>query len=342
MDLPPRAHTRFGVWPVWRRAAAPWLSPPRATAATSPLATKAKGVNATRQARFVASTMASDAARALECKKRGGEMFAKGKIAAAIEAYSEAICFAPREAVYYTNRAMCHKKRESWDNVVADCEVALGIDSVSIKGHYLMGVALDAQGMHDTAIKHLFRALELCKDQTIAYKEDIQRAMLCSRKRLWQQQRPELEHNLAMTENVLQQALRDRYDGETAALGGVGIQESVRAAALHGEREVLQRTLSDALGKLRAEHGFLRGQQVPDYFCCKITMEIMLDPVCTPDGITYERSAITEHIKKVGKFDPVTRREVEVSQLIPNLGLKEAINDYLGRNPWAYEGVPLT
>ena len=149
--------------------------------------------------------MASDAARALECKKRGGEMFAKGKIAAAIEAYSEAICFAPREAVYYTNRAMCHKKRESWDNVVADCEVALGIDSASIKGHYLMGVALDAQGKHDTAIKHLFRALELCKDQTIAYKEDIQRAMLCSRKRLWQQQRPELEHNLAMTENVLQQ-----------------------------------------------------------------------------------------------------------------------------------------
>ena len=52
--------------------------------------------------------MASDAARALECKKRGGEMFAKGKIAAAIEAYSEAICFAPREAVYYTNRAVLH------------------------------------------------------------------------------------------------------------------------------------------------------------------------------------------------------------------------------------------
>ena len=69
----------------------------------------------------------------------------------------------------------------------------------------------------------------------------------------------------------------------------------------------------------------------------------MLDPVVTPDGITYERSAITEHIQKVGKFDPVTRREgLEPSQLVPNLALKEAINDFLERNPWAYEGPPLT
>jgi hypothetical protein len=41
----------------------------------------------------------SDAARALECKQRGGEMFAKGKLVAAIEAYSEAIVFAPGEPV---------------------------------------------------------------------------------------------------------------------------------------------------------------------------------------------------------------------------------------------------
>ena len=75
----------------------------------------------------------------------------------------------------------------------------------------------------------------------------------------------------------------------------------------------------------------------------QITMEVMLDPVVTPDGITYERFAITEHIQRVGKFDPVTRREgLEPSQLVPNLALKEAIGDFLERNPWAYEGPPLT
>ena len=63
----------------------------------------------------------------------------------------------------------------------------------------------------------------------------------------------------------------------------------------------------------------------------------MLEPVTTPDGITYERSSIHEHLQKVGKFDPVTRRTLEPSQLVPNLALKEAISCYLELNPWAYE-----
>ena len=84
-------------------------------------------------------------ARAEERKKAGNEMFSKGKLEAAIEAYSEAICFAPSEPVYYTNRAMCHRKKEAWDAVLVDCRHALQLDDTSIKGHYLLGVALDAQ-----------------------------------------------------------------------------------------------------------------------------------------------------------------------------------------------------
>eukprot|EP00966_Prymnesium_polylepis_P007690 176386-Prymnesium_polylepis.2 len=63
----------------------------------------------------------------------------------------------------------------------------------------------------------------------------------------------------------------------------------------------------------------------------------MLDPVTTPCGITYERSQLLDHLRKVGKFDPVTRKPLEVHQLAPNLALKEAIASYLEANPWAYE-----
>ena len=42
-----------------------------------------------------------------ELKKHGNECFAKGKLDAAIEAYSEAICLDPKCVVYRTNRAMC-------------------------------------------------------------------------------------------------------------------------------------------------------------------------------------------------------------------------------------------
>ena len=58
----------------------------------------------------------SDAARAAECKQRGGAMFAKGKMAAAIEAYSEAIVFAPGEPV--SNGVTLHLLPSSFANGV--------------------------------------------------------------------------------------------------------------------------------------------------------------------------------------------------------------------------------
>lgn len=38
---------------------------------------------------------------------------------------------------------------------------------------------------------------------------------------------------------------------------------------------------------------------MPDYLCCKITLDIFRDPVITPSGVTYERAVILEHIEKV-------------------------------------------
>ena len=130
--------------------------------------------------------MSDPLSTAEERKRAGNEMFSKGKLEAAIEAYSEAICFAPATPVYYTNRAMCHRKKESWHAALSDCDAALALDSSSIKGHYLKGVALDALGSSEEAGHHLWRALELCKERTVSYRDDIQRAMLTARRRHWE------------------------------------------------------------------------------------------------------------------------------------------------------------
>ena len=79
--------------------------------------------------------------------------------------------------------------------------------------------------------------------------------------------------------------------------------------------------------------------QVPDYLCCKISMELMLEPVTSPDGISYEKALVLEHLQKVGRFDPVTRRPLEPHQLVPNLALKEAVQTYLEQNPWAWDST---
>jgi STIP1 family protein 1 len=53
------------------------------------------------------------------------------------------------------------------------------------------------------------------------------------------------------------------------------------------------------------------------------------------DGITYERHSIETHFEKIGEFDPLTRRPCTRKDLIPNLSLREAIEDFLAENGWA-------
>lgn len=39
--------------------------------------------------------------------------------------------------------------------------------------------------------------------------------------------------------------------------------------------------------------------------------------------------------QRVGHFDPVTRTDLTQDQLIPNLAMKEVIDNYLEENAWA-------
>jgi hypothetical protein len=57
------------------------------------------------------------------------------------------------------------------------------------------------------------------------------------------------------------------------------------------------------------------------------------------DGITYERQSILDHFSRNGNVDPITGRPCTESQLIPNLSLREAIEDFLKDNGWAAGNV---
>jgi len=74
---------------------------------------------------------------------------------------------------------------------------------------------------------------------------------------------------------------------------------------------------------------------VPDYLCCKITLDILKDPVITPSGITYEREAILEHLKKVGRVEPITGYPLTAEQLVTNYAMKEVVEEFLKENKWA-------
>ena len=79
-------------------------------------------------------------------------------------------------------------------------------------------------------------------------------------------------------------------------------------------------------------------QAVPDALCCPISFELYCDPVITPEGRSYERSCIEMYLRRESK-DPVSRKYLTAAMLIPNMQLKKAAEDFLEKNPWAFESL---
>ena len=104
---------------------------------------------------------------------------------------------------------MADKVRENWPQVANDARGALALEETSIKAHYFLGLALTSMATdYDEGVAHLKRALDLCKEATVSYKDDIVRALLRARKQRWEAGRTEVEAKLraaeALVEHVLQ------------------------------------------------------------------------------------------------------------------------------------------
>lgn len=63
------------------------------------------------------------------------------------------------QALYYTNRALCHLKMKRWESVCKDCRLALDLDPCLMKGHFFLGLALLELELFDEAVKYLQRGI---------------------------------------------------------------------------------------------------------------------------------------------------------------------------------------
>ncbi|KAI9142715.1 hypothetical protein BKA69DRAFT_240339 [Paraphysoderma sedebokerense] len=85
--------------------------------------------------------------------------------------------------------------------------------------------------------------------------------------------------------------------------------------------------------------------EVPDYFVCPITLEIMKDPVISKCGHMFDREAIMKWMK--GEYDPskttfsrncpVCHSPIDDSSLSPCFPIKTAIEDHLNGNTVAVQ-----
>ncbi|KAJ8106195.1 hypothetical protein ONZ43_g7145 [Nemania bipapillata] len=77
-------------------------------------------------------------------------------------------------------------------------------------------------------------------------------------------------------------------------------------------------------------------REVPDWVIDDISFGIMIDPVMTKTGKSYERASILEALRR-HPIDPLTREPLYPHELRPNLGLRQACEEFLDQNGWAVD-----
>ena len=66
----------------------------------------------------------------------------------------------------------------------------------------------------------------------------------------------------------------------------------------------------------------VRYDEIPEFLLCRITDELMNEPVILSSGFTYEKTAIQKHFEVNGAFDPMTREQVSFNNLVVNRHIK--------------------
>ncbi|CAM8978838.1 unnamed protein product [Rhodiola kirilowii] len=277
-----------------------------------------------RSSREVLST----AEQAEQLRQDGNLYFKKDRLGAAIDAYTEAITLCPNVPVYWTNRALCHLKRKDWVRVEEDCRRAIQLDSGSVKAHYLLGLALLEKEKYGEGVTELEKALNLGRGANPKgyMVEEIWRELAKAKYLEWEQASTKRSWELQNLKETCELALKQKHIFDYCDTEGF-----VDANVMSNKQQL--EALRQVFNKVAVAD---TPREIPDYLCCKITLDIYRDPVITPSGITYERKVLLDHLNKVGHFDPVTREPLDPSQLIPNLAIKEAVQTFLEQNGWAY------
>ncbi|XP_076243671.1 STIP1 homology and U-box containing protein 1 [Calliopsis andreniformis] len=280
-----------------------------------------------------------------ELKEQGNRLFNLQKYEDAAYCYTKAIIKNPSQALYFSNRALCHLKLKKWESSCQDSRRALDIDPCLVKGHFFLGLALLELEYFDEAVKHLQRAVDLGKEQKLNYGDDMTSVLRQARKRRFQLREEQRIAQDIELQSYLNQLIVEDAERSLAALKEEEVTKDSngktedeaseftrRKEEIEEKRDTCMARLNDLFAKVDERR---RKREVPDYLCGKISFEILQEPVITPSGITYERKDIEEHLQRVGHFDPVTRVRLTQDQLIPNLAMKEVVDTFLQENEWA-------
>ncbi|OJJ58519.1 hypothetical protein ASPSYDRAFT_150700 [Aspergillus sydowii CBS 593.65] len=280
-----------------------------------------------------------------DLKEKGNILFKEGDYNGAEELYSQAIQKNPREATFFTNRALTRIRLEKWAGVEHDARAAIDLYGAkspnSLKSCWYLSQALlglqRPQEAYEVAIDAYRASLAARNAQT----ENLSKAVLRAKQQIWAAKETsrlrEMNQTLATMEELVEADLKRSLDNlqgqlDRGEIGETGFGEDQKAL-----REDAHNNIHNVREAFRiASNGEVQERVVPDYLVDGITFEIMHDPVIIPSGTSFDRIGVLKYVEQSG-VDPITRTPMTVHDLRPNYALKAACEDFLAKNGWAVD-----
>lgn len=215
-----------------------------------------------------------------------------------------------------------------WNDVAYDCRTCLDLAPENMKAYYYLSQAELCLREFDAAVQHCQHAQKLCAQTDDKSITNITNHLLACKKARWgDRERVRLRKSRPLENEVLE-LMQAKRDGDLVTLQG----EDRTEAEADWEQKLNDVRSTFERARPREE----RRREVPDWLVDDITFEIMVDPVVTKTGKSYERAAILEHLRR-SPTDPLTREPLQPSDLRTNLTLRQACEDFLEENGWAYD-----
>ncbi|KAL2760135.1 hypothetical protein ACRALDRAFT_1067238 [Sodiomyces alcalophilus JCM 7366] len=236
----------------------------------------------------------------------------------------------PKNAFFYTNRAMARLKLQLWDAVVSDCHEALALTPNNMKAEFYLSQALLPLRDHEGAVKAAMRAHRLCVESSerASLSAITAQVLRCKKERWEYKEKTRRREAQYLEEETVELLSREKSKAVEEAEGESEKQE------LASEWDAKIKELRNVFEKSRSKDDQKR--EVPEWAIDDISFGIMVDPVITKMGKSYERASIMEHLHR-HPSDPLTREPLLPSDLRPNLALKQACEEFLDENGWAVD-----
>ncbi|SZF01191.1 unnamed protein product [Blumeria hordei] len=275
--------------------------------------------------------------KSLEFKEKGNKCFQNGNFKDAEAFYTESIKYDPNNPVLYTNRSMALLKLSLFNRVVSDAEHAISLLPQNMKAYFQLAKAQLALDSSSDALLSAEKAHKLCLHEVQVGGKGgssigpITDLVLKCKKRNWEKNECVKEKKRCKLLAEVISGLEGSRDREMDQLRNLGEDESAIKDVYEKYDGMIEETR-----KIWASATGERKREVPEWCVDNITFSVMLDPVVTKTGQSYDRSSIMEHLKR-SKTDPLTREPLRLEDLRPNLALRSACEEFLEENGWAVD-----